>query len=388
MEVGSSKTKGSDAAELVQVKIETLEPRPPVLQTFDHMSHARTKALDALATVVGVQTPAFPFHSVGELIGSHPEIHPDVVNFIINSEEDICNNEELSSLVKEYLENSIQTLEFCSTLENCLRRARKNLQIIQLAVQKFEKEVLDGGEGRKFGKTLDELNKFIAAKEPFDEEFVERFWSVHRQQVSLLNKLLQKKREVDKNLQSAKTWRKVSNFFFFIVLLSLGIFLLVAAAIKASTGVKSVATSVAIYVASPLVIPVAKSLGKLCNWFLNRSVRKLEWQGLLISMEGFNSYITIKDIETILILVNNMETKIEPLLDGANLALREPEAVKLVIDDIKKREEEFMETIDDLGKQADRCSQEIKKVRSLIWQKIAAHSQSEAADSPWNQLFG
>ncbi|GKU99104.1 hypothetical protein SLEP1_g11997 [Rubroshorea leprosula] len=346
------------------------------------MSHARTgRALDTQATGVEVQTPAFPFRSVGELIGIHLEINPDVINFIIESEEDICNNEELSSLVKEYLEKSIQALEFCGALENCLKRARKNLQIIQLAVQNFEEEVLVGGEERIFRRTLDELNKFKAAEEPFDEEFVERFLSVRRQQVPLLNKLLQQKREVDKNLKTVKTWRKVSNYFFFILFVSAVILSVVAAAMRAPTVITTVA--------STLAFPVGKSLEKLCNWFLNRSEKKLEWQGLLISMKGFTGYITIKDMETIWILVKKMETKIESLLDGANLALREQEAVKLVVDDIKKRKEEFMETIEDLGKQADKCSQAIKGARSLILQKInEALSQSAAADSPWNELFG
>ncbi|GKU99097.1 hypothetical protein SLEP1_g11990 [Rubroshorea leprosula] len=167
----------------------------------------------------------------------------DVVKVILDSEEDICKNKELSSLVKEYLQNGIQTLEIYDALENCLKRARKNQQIVQLAVQKFEEEELDGGEERKFEKTLDKLNKFKAAEKPFDVEFFQRFLSVRDQQVSLLKKLLQQKEEVvDKNLKSAKTWRKVSNILFVTLFVSTVVFSVVAAAIASSPVVTSAAS--------------------------------------------------------------------------------------------------------------------------------------------------
>ncbi|GLT39090.1 hypothetical protein SLA2020_132970 [Shorea laevis] len=370
---GCSKKKGTDAAGPVQLKINAPERMPqgsaddskvaadlssyeaacrvdPDLQAFDRVIHDRTsQALNSLATGAGGQTLSF------------------------------------DSLKEEYLENSIKTLEFCGGLENCLKRARTNQLIIQLAVQKFEEEVKVQGEGegdgdeRKFGKTLDELNKFKAAEKPFDEEFFRQFRSVYDQQLSLFKKLQQQKRKVDKKLKKAKTWRKLSNILFVTVFVSVVVFSVVAAAIAAPPVVTAVAGA--------LIVPVG-SVGKWCSSLWTRYENKLKGQQELIgSMEFGTYYFTIKDMETIGVLVRRMETKIESLLYGADFAVREQEAVKLVIDEMKKKLEEFMETIEDLGKQADKCSREIRKARTVILQKIIGpSSQSSTLDSLWNRL--
>ncbi|GLT84454.1 hypothetical protein SLE2022_026830 [Rubroshorea leprosula] len=381
MEAGSSNTKGSDAAEQVEVIVDAPEP-PPAVNTdsgyaIDGLIHARTSwALNLLATGVKVQNQVL---SLPEVVGLYLKMEVDVGKVIQDSEEDICKNKELSSLVKECLENGRQILEVFDDLENCLKRARKNQQIVQLAVQKFEEEVLDGGEERKFGKTLDELNKFKAAEKPFEEEFFQRFLSVRDQQVSLLKKLLQKKEVVDKNLKSVKTWRKVSNILFATLFVSTVVFSVVAAAIASSPVVTSVA--------STLVVPVA-SLGKWCSGLLNRYENKLEWQKELLTMESFTGDLTIKGTENIRVLVIKMETKNESLLDNANFALGEQEPVKLVIDEMRKTLQEFMKTIEDLGKEAAKFRQAIEKATLLILQKInEAFSQSAAVDSPWNLFY-
>ncbi|GKU99096.1 hypothetical protein SLEP1_g11989 [Rubroshorea leprosula] len=402
---GCSKRKGTDAAGPVQLKINAPERMPqvsaddskvaddlssyeaacrddPDLKTFDRLIQDRTsRALNSLATGAEVQT--LSFDSLKEVSGFVFAMNLDVVEVILASKEDIWKSKELSTLVKEYLENSIKTLEFCGGLENCLKRARTNQLIIQLAVQKFEEEVKVQGEGegdeRKFGKTLDELNKFKAAEKPFDEEFFRQFRSVYDQQLSLFKKLQQQKRKVDKKLKKAKTWRKLSNMLFVTVLVSVVVFSVVAAAIAAPPVVTAVAGA--------LIVPVG-GVGKWCSSLWTRYENKLKGQQELIgSMEFGTYYFTIKDMETIGVLVGRMETKIESLLYGADFAVREQEAVKLVIDEMKKKLEEFMETIEDLGKQADKCSREIRKARTVILQKIIGpSSQSSTLDSLWNRL--
>ncbi|GLU13685.1 hypothetical protein SLE2022_303020 [Rubroshorea leprosula] len=398
---GCSKTKGMDAAEPAQVNTDapTLPPLvdtdskyaadlssyeaacrvDPDLQTFDQMIHARaSRALNSLAT--GVEVHALSFDSLKEITGCLLEMNQDVVKVILESKEDIWNNKDLSSLVKEYFESSIQTLDFCAALDNCLKRARKNQLIIHLAVQKFEEEVQvhDVGDEKKFVKTLDELNKFKAAEEPFNEEFFKRFRSLHNQQFSLLKKLQQQKRKLDKKLKSAKTWRRVSNVLFVTAFVSVLIFSVVAAAIAAPPVVTAVAGA--------LAVPVG-SLGKWCSWLWNRYENTLKGQKeLLVSME-IGTYITIKDMENIRVLVSRMEIEIESLLHDADFALREQEAVKLVIDEIRKKLEVFMGTIEDLGKQADKCSREIRMARTVILRKIMGPpSQSTSLDALWSRL--
>ncbi|GKV12954.1 hypothetical protein SLEP1_g24036 [Rubroshorea leprosula] len=311
MEAGSSNTKGSDAAELVQVITDVPEPPPSVNTDSGY-------AID--------------------------------VKVILDSKEDICENKELSSLVKECLENRRQILAVFEDLQICLKRARKKQKIVQRAVQKFEKEVLDGGEERNFGKTLDEPNKFTAAEKPFEGDFSGRFSSVRDKRVSLLEKLLQQKEVVDKNLKSVKTWRKVSNILFVTLFVSTAVFSVVAAAIASSPVVTSVA--------STLVVSVA-SLGKWCSWLLNRYEKKLEWQKELLTMESVTGDLTIKGTE-----------KIRVLLNDANSALGGQQPVEGVIDERRKKLEEFKKTIKELGKEAAKCHQGIQKATTLILEKI------------------
>jgi len=82
------------------------------------------------------------------------------------------------------------------------------------------------------------------------------------------------------------------------------------------------------------------------------------------------TYITMKDLESIWVLVNKLEIEIEALLENADFALREDEAVKLVMDEIKKKLEVFMGTVENLSEHADKCSRDIRRARTVILQRI------------------
>ncbi|GKV48822.1 hypothetical protein SLEP1_g55613 [Rubroshorea leprosula] len=361
MEVGSGKTKGSDCEYVFDMRSYEAACRDePDLEKFDRVIHDRIRgALNTLATGVDVQ-------SIREVLIAQFEMNRDVVKLVVDvveSKEDICNNKKLSSLVKEYLENSTETLEFYGVLENCLERARKNQLIIQRAVQKFEEEVQDGEEGRKFEEILDELNKFKAAEKPFGVEFLELFRSVIEQQDLFLRKMKMKKTKLDKKLKWVKRWRKLSNVLFVSVFVSVVVFSVVAAAIAAPPVITAVAGA--------LVVP-AGSMGKWCNWLLNRYEKKLDWEkGLYRSMQ---TYITIEDMKTIDVLVEKMKTEIELLLYPVDFVVREQEAVKRVIDEIKIKLEVYMKTTGDLGKRADECRSEIRRASTVILRKISEPS--------------
>lgn len=406
MGAGCSKTKNAtDVAEPSQVKIDSPSPEQaapgnssdskiaadlssyeaacsadPALQTFDRSVRARTtRAINSLANG-GVEIHALSFDSLKEVTGCLLDMNQDVVKIIIDSKEDIWNNKDLSSLVKEYFDNSIQTLDFCAALENCLKRARRNQLMIQLAVQQFQHEVqVQYGVGeKKFVKTLDELSKFKASEEPFDEEFFRKFGSLHNQQISLLKKLQEQKRKLDKKLKSSKRWRRVSNALFVAAFVSVLIFSVVAAAIAAPPVITAIAGA--------LAVPIG-SLGKWCSWLWNRYESTLKGQKELYSYAEVGTYIVIKDMDNIRVLVSRMEIEIDALLNAADFALKEQEeAVKLVIDEMKKKLDVFMETIEDLGKQADKCRREITVARKVILRRIMAPpgSQSAMQDALWS----
>ncbi|KAK8606786.1 hypothetical protein V6N13_052543 [Hibiscus sabdariffa] len=346
------------------------------LQQFDASLHQRTNdVIGTLAAGLGVQS--LSFDSLKQVTGCLLETNQEVVKIILECQTDIWKNPELFSLVEEYFENSKKTLEFCTALENCLKRARNNQLIIQLAVTYFNEEAgLQVGDGEgKFVKTLEELRKFKAAEEPFTKEFFILFDSVRRQQELMLRKLLTRKRKLDKKLKSLKTWRRVANVLFVATFVSVLIFSVVAAAIAAPPVVTALAAA--------LAVPIG-SVGKWCNWLWERYENELKGQKELIIGMEIGSRIAIYDLENIRVLIGRLEIEMESLLHNADFALREEDALKLAIEEIKRKLEAFMTTIEDLGRQADACSRDIRMARAVVLQKMMKRSgNSSTGDSPW-----
>ncbi|XVF17823.1 hypothetical protein REPUB_Repub10bG0157800 [Reevesia pubescens] len=375
----SSKTKGGNPEPSSQVRTDSqLEAdlssyeaacrNDSTLQHFDATLQDRTNhVISTLAAGLGVQS--LSFDSLGDVTGCLLEMNQEVAKIILECQKDIWNNPDMFSLVEEYFENSKRTLDFCTALDNCLKRARNNQLIILLAVKYFEEEVglQVGTDEKKFVKTLEELRKFKLAEEPFTNEFFLLFDSVRRQQESMLGRLLVRKRKLDKKLKSLKTWRRVSNVLFVATFVSVLIFSVVAAAI--------VAPPVVTALAGAMAVPIG-SVGKWCNWLWKRYENEVKGQRELITTMEFGARITIHDMQNIRVLVSRLEIEIESLLHTADFALREEDAVKLAIDEIKRKLEVFMETIEKLGRQAVTCSRNIRMARKVILQKMMKRSSS------------
>ncbi|KAL6977753.1 hypothetical protein U1Q18_026540 [Sarracenia purpurea var. burkii] len=177
------------------------------LQSFDTSLQARAKhVISKLAARVEVR--ALSFDSVKEVTECLMEMNQEVVKVILECKKDVWKNQELLELVEEYFEDSLQTLDFCTALERCLKRARDSQLLTLVALQRFEKE--DGIGGNKYLRTLEELKSFKAAGDPFTEEFIQIFQSVYRQQILMLDKLQLQKKKLDKKLKGIHAWMKVS----------------------------------------------------------------------------------------------------------------------------------------------------------------------------------
>ncbi|KAI4327551.1 hypothetical protein L6164_019999 [Bauhinia variegata] len=370
----SSKTSSSDIPSPVKMSADSrLETdlssyeaacmHDPNLQSFDATIQERTnRVITSLAN--GVEVRSLSFDSLREVTDSLLEMNQEVVKVILECKRDIWNNQDLFSLVNEFFDNSLQTLDFCNALEKCLRRARDNQVIIKSALIYFEEEVENGVEGVRYAKTMQELKNFKEAGDPFTEEFYLLFQSVYKQQASMLDKLLARKRKLDKKLKSLKTWRRVSNVIFVAAFVSVLIFSVVAAAIAAPPVVTALAGA--------LAVPIG-SVGKWCNLLFKNYEKALKGQREVISSMQVASYITLKDLDSIRILVNKLEIQIESLLQNADFALRDEDAVKLSMAEIKKKMETFMETMENLSQHADKCSREIRRARTVVIQKIIRH---------------
>ena len=175
--------------------------KDPNLQSFDVSIQEHTnRVISSLAH--GVEVRSLSFDSLREMTDSLLEMNQEVVKVILDCKKDIWGNSELFSLVNDYFDNSLHTLEFCNSLEKCLRQARENQMIVKSVVTYFEEEGQNGADGVTYVKTLQELKKFKDARDPFTEEFYLLFQSVYAQQASMLQKLQIRKRKLDKKLKS------------------------------------------------------------------------------------------------------------------------------------------------------------------------------------------
>ncbi|XP_074574328.1 UPF0496 protein At4g34320-like [Curcuma longa] len=341
----------------------------PELQSFDSKIQQRTShAISTLA--LGVELRSLSFNTLKEVTGCLFETNNEVVVAILKCKDDICKNEELFDLVKDYFECSIKTLDYCTELEKCLKKARDRHLIIQFALQHFEEEDKEENgveaeeNGRNYTMTIEKLRKFKAAGNPFTDEFSHIFQSVYNQQQLMLKKLLVRKKKLDKKLKSIQTWRKISNILFVAALTTVIICSVIAAAIAGP--------HVAAALAAASTIPIG-SMGRWINSLLKNYQNAVGAEKELLSSMQVGTWISLKDLDTIRVLVDKLEIHFNSLLENAEFALKDEEVVKFAIEEIKQNLEVFMQNIEDLGKEVDQCSRNTRKARTLVLKKIINH---------------
>ncbi|KHN02045.1 UPF0496 protein [Glycine soja] len=327
------------------------------LQSFNTTIQARAnQVINTLA--VGVEVRSLSFESLKQVTECLLEMNQEVVKVILDCKKDIWKNPELFELVEEYFDNSLQTLDFCTALEKCLKRARDNQLLILMALQQFEEET-SLGETR-YTRTLQELKNFKAAGDPFTEEFFQMYQSVYNQQILMLEKLRVRQSKLDKKVKQIHTWRKVSSVIFAATVAAVLICSVVAAAIATP--------HVAAALAAVTAIPIG-SMGKWIDSLLKNYENAMKGhKEVAISMQ-VGAYVAIKDLDNIRVLIDRLEVEIESLFQNVEFALEE-EAVKVAIEEIKKKLGVFMKNVEDLGLQADTCSRDIIRARTVVLQKI------------------
>ncbi|CAL0311516.1 unnamed protein product [Lupinus luteus] len=357
MKMGNHSLYASDLSSYEAACVE--DPR---LQSFDATIQERTgRVITSLAH--GVEVRSLSVDSLMEVTGSMLEMNQEVVKVILECKQDIWNkkDQELFSLVNDFFENSLHTLDFCNALEKCLKRAREKQVIVKSAITYFVEESQNGVEGSVYLKTLQELKSFKETEDPFTEEFYSLFRSIYKQQASMLKKLQIKKQKLDKKLKSLKTLKRVSNAIFVAAFVSVLIFSVVAAALAAPP--------VVIALAGALSVPLG-SVGKWCNSLFRKYEAASKGQQEIISSMEAGAYITLTDLDNIRVSIDKLEIEFESLLQNAEFAIRNEDAVRLAVDEIKKKTETLSDIIESLSEQAGKCSRQIRRARTMVLQKI------------------
>lgn len=331
------------------------------LQSFDTRLQARANnVINTLAT--GVEVRALSFDTLKEVTECLLEMNQEVVKVILHCKKDIWKNQELFELVEEYFENSLQTLDFCAALDKCLKRVRDSQLMILVALQHFdEDEGVEEDDDNKYEKTLEDLKNFKKAGDPFTEEFFKIFHSVYRQQMVMLDKLQAKKTKLDKKVKYLQTWRKVSSVIFVATFAAVLICSVVAAAMAAPP--------VAAALAAASAIPLG-SMGKWINSLLKNYESAIKGQKEVISSMQVGGFVAIRDLDTIRVLVDRLEMDIEEMMKKVDHVIEGDEMVKIAIEEIKIKLNSFMKNVDDLGMQADNCSRDVRRARTVVLQRI------------------
>ncbi|GER25109.1 hypothetical protein STAS_00679 [Striga asiatica] len=343
----------------------------PDLRTLDSSLQLRTsRAISSIA--VGLETRSLSLDSLSEVTECLLEMNQEVVKIVLQNKRDVWKNKELFDLVDDYFDNSLLTMDFCASLDACLQRAAGIESAINLALRRFEEEHSAEAPAKDYSRTLEELRNFRGASDPFAQEFFKIFSSVYARQSLTLENLQAKKRKLDRKLGKLKAWRRVSNVIFVVTFASVLICSVVAAAVAAPPVVTALAAAAA--------VPLG-SMGKWLNSLWQKWERDLRGQREIISSMQIGTYIVLKDLDSIRVLVDRFQIKIEDLLANADFAANGDEsAVVVAVKEIREKAGDFFRTIHDLKEHASKCTQETRMARTLILRRIINHPSESDRD--------
>ncbi|XP_019087912.1 PREDICTED: UPF0496 protein At4g34320-like [Camelina sativa] len=323
------------------------------IQSFDTRMHARTSHLiSALATDVEVR--ALSFDSLKEVTQFLLEMNQEIVKVILDCKKDIWKDKEMF----DYFETSLKTHEFYDALADSMHWVRSNHHLILGVLRQFEEESLvQGGNGYK--KTLEKLKNFTDAQNPFGEDFFNMFQSVYKQQMLMLEKLQLRRNKLD----------TCSSIIFVATYATVLICSVVAAAMSAPP------------VAPALAAPVPLgTMGKWIDLLWKNYEKALKGHKDVISSMQPGTYVAVKDLDDIRLLIQELDIEIRSINKSDDYAV-ELKAVMIGVNAIKKILEVFEKNIEELGTQADMCSRDIRRARTVILQRIINHPNNGSSST-------
>jgi alkylhydroperoxidase/carboxymuconolactone decarboxylase family protein YurZ len=295
-----------------------------------------------------------------EITGGLHDLNREVVTVLLEANRDIWNCPDLFQLVEEYFNTSIESLDFCNCLENCLKRARDGQILIQLALDKFEAE--SSGQENNFSSTLQELERFKQMGEPFTPEFFQVLESVRTKHLNMLEKMLKRKNKLDNKLKSIKSWKKISSLIFIAAVVAVVLCSIVAVSVSAPPLLTALATAA-------VAVPVG-SIGTWINSLFKGYENAINGETEVLSKMQVGTFIAISDLDSIKVLTENLEIQIRSMLDNTNFVLRDIEAVRFGMEEIKRKMGVFTKSVEQLGEQTDQYRRDIRMARTVVLRKI------------------
>ncbi|EOA24177.1 hypothetical protein CARUB_v10017410mg [Capsella rubella] len=358
----------------------------PGLKSFDSKLQQRAmKVIDTLTAgaETGTGTEELSQHTVHVEVSKHLlEVHQEVANFILESEDDVWENKSLRYLVKAYFENTIKTLEIFDNIMESVEKAERGQLIIQEAVAQFDKDSSEkdfGGKKKRYEKTLKELKKFKAMGNPFDgRDFSAQFKLIQKQQESLLAEVAEAKKKLEeeaKKLQeeyaNAQKGSLISNVVFGAVacLVFVGSVALVMTGVGAPLGVAG-------FVAVPAIamgwVGVQFYLAKRMEALKRQQEAFTKLQEKLTLLE-IGTETNEDSLGTVTEIAHQLEKKITSIMKDVDDAIEnegDEVDIKLDLYSIREKVEKVTEKINEVGETVAKHSKLIAEARYHILEKI------------------
>ncbi|XP_059623720.1 UPF0496 protein 1-like [Cornus florida] len=335
----------------------------PFLQSFDSTLQKRfTGVIHTIAVDVGARSVSLG--SLRKLTDCILKTNEQVVNFILENEKDMFNKEELFEFVKCYLENSLQDVNDCNTLDEYLNS--------HLMIQ-FDDEhrKCTWWEKEKFySGTLKKLEDFKTAADPFTQGGLSSLLDkVYQRQSCMLKNVQAMKIRLDKKLNKTKAWKIVSNVIFGVTSASVLICSVVATALTSPLVVTALAAVAA--AGSNLA-----SMGGWINSLWKKYENEVEGQSKMkTSSKVYGTSIGKCDLDSIGVLVDELEIEVKSLLDTSDFYGEKEVAVMRTIDEIQEK----LRVFEELRKHIYKCRGDIE----MGYNKIMAIIRSRNKSTPW-----
>ncbi|KAL2469385.1 hypothetical protein Fot_50961 [Forsythia ovata] len=257
-----------------------------------------------------------------EVIDYPLEMNQEVVKVMFESRQDIWNNKELRELINEFYKNSLNNLKSYLALDKSLKDTTDTLLL-----QHFV-------EGNDWN-----LNNFKVTSNSFCQEFA----CLHQQYISTVDKLQMYKTKLDEKQNCIHAWIKLSRIIFTI----LAVVVLIGSGVTIATVTSRLATALATTATS---IPLG-SIGMWIYYMLNKYKNVVKAHKDIINWLNGWTQLAIKDLAKILVHMASADFVVN---QGT---------LKLSI-------EETTSNLNDLRVKVVDCSNNTRKARTAILQKI------------------
>lgn len=351
---------------LSQVNLEDYEAAckaDPDVKRFDDKLHTRTQeALSSLAE--GVERPGqgVSFKSLKDVTTSLLEVDNEVVHVILAYKEDVWANKELMDLVTEYLNTSLEALDFCGVLEKCVQQTRDNLELhLQVAINHMPADHEPTRE--QSASVLKELEGFVSAANPFSEDFSKQFMTVYQRHLEMQNKLQVKKKKLDSKLRSVRGWMKVSNIILGATCAAVLLCRVIADAIAAPR------------VAVDLAEESRKPGRGMGSWLkpLCRKYEQIRAQAAIIEDASKGTFVAIQDLNNIKASVERLKNETAAITRNIRFGedrRHDPYSLQVAVEAIRRKQAAFIDQLEDLRETVIQSRGRINRARTVVLVRI------------------